>query len=65
MKAQFVDWGLIDYKQAWDKQQEIFDACVEYKKIKRGNPLQNNFMRTSACVHFGQAWRCKQFTYSG
>lgn len=36
MKAQFVDWGLMDYKQAWDKQQEIFDACVEYKKDKTG-----------------------------
>lgn len=31
MKAKFVDWGLIDYKKAWDKQQAVFDSVVAYK----------------------------------
>ena len=26
-----VDWGLTDYKQAWDKQEEIFSATVSLK----------------------------------
>ncbi len=38
MKAKFSDWGLVDYKIAWDKQQQIFDSVVEYKKNKQGNP---------------------------
>ncbi len=32
MKAKFVDWGLIDYKEAWDKQQAAFDSVVAYKQ---------------------------------
>ncbi|MDD2345130.1 MAG: lipoyl(octanoyl) transferase LipB [Bacteroidales bacterium] len=34
MKAVFNDWGLIDYKEAWDKQQAIFDSVLLYKKNK-------------------------------
>lgn len=34
MKAVFYDWGLIDYKEAWDKQQAIFDSILLYKKNK-------------------------------
>jgi len=30
-QVQFQDWGLIDYQQAWDKQQEIFDNTVKLK----------------------------------
>jgi len=30
-QVQFQDWGLIDYQQAWDKQQEIFDSTVKLK----------------------------------
>ena len=40
MKAKFYDWGLIDYKEAWDKQQAIFDKVVEYKKNRNGNTPQ-------------------------
>jgi lipoyl(octanoyl) transferase len=25
------DWGLIDYKQAWDKQEELFGQTVKLK----------------------------------
>jgi len=30
-KVIFQDWGLIDYKEAWDKQEELFAATVDLK----------------------------------
>lgn len=30
-QVKFLDWGLIDYKQAWDKQEELFSATVALK----------------------------------
>jgi lipoyl(octanoyl) transferase len=30
-KVTAQDWGLVDYKQAWDKQEEIFSAIVNLK----------------------------------
>jgi len=27
----FSDWGLIDYKEAWDKQEALFAASVNLK----------------------------------
>jgi len=30
-QVKFKDWGLIDYKQAWDKQEELFSATVNQK----------------------------------
>jgi len=30
-----LDWGLIDYQQAWDKQEEIFSAIVNLKTAIR------------------------------
>src|ERR1700741_3663856 len=30
-QVKFQDWGLIDYKQAWDKQEELFSATVGLK----------------------------------
>src|SRR5579862_9883247 len=30
-KVIFQDWGLIDYKKAWDKQEELFAATVDLK----------------------------------
>lgn len=29
--VQFIDWGLIDYKEAWAKQEEIFAGTVQMK----------------------------------
>ncbi|MDD2412368.1 MAG: lipoyl(octanoyl) transferase LipB [Bacteroidales bacterium] len=34
MKAVFNDWGLIDYKEAWDKQQLVFESILHSKKNK-------------------------------
>jgi len=34
-KVKFVDWGLIDYQNAWTKQEEIFDKTVALKGKNR------------------------------
>ncbi len=34
-EAVFIDWGLIDYQQAWDKQEEIFNQTVALKGKNR------------------------------
>ena len=31
----FEDWGLLDYQQAWDKQEEIFSSIVSVKTLNR------------------------------
>ncbi|MEI7675237.1 MAG: lipoyl(octanoyl) transferase LipB [Bacteroidales bacterium] len=30
---EFQDWGLIDYREAWTKQQTLFDAAISTKKL--------------------------------
>ena len=34
-KIKFIDLGLMDYKEAWDFQQKLFDEIVEIKKKKQ------------------------------
>ena len=34
-KVAVQNWGLIDYKEAWDKQQAIFDSTVKQKMVLR------------------------------
>jgi len=34
-EVKYVDWGLIDYQQAWDKQEEVFKATVAVKTENR------------------------------
>ena len=34
-KVHFIDWGLIDYKEAWDKQEELFKQKVDQKFVNR------------------------------
>tara|TARA_B100000900_G_scaffold43972_1_gene32763 strand:+ start:1072 stop:1770 length:699 start_codon:yes stop_codon:yes gene_type:complete len=36
-KIKFIDLGLMDYKEAWDYQQNLFDEIVEIKKQNRKN----------------------------
>jgi lipoyl(octanoyl) transferase len=38
-KVFFQDWGLIDYQQAWDKQEELFSATVKTKLDNRNSEL--------------------------
>jgi lipoyl(octanoyl) transferase len=34
-KVEFIDWGLIDYQQAWDQQDQIFNKTVALKIANR------------------------------
>ena len=31
----FIDWNLIEYSEAWKKQQEVFDAMIALKMDKK------------------------------
>jgi len=37
---QYIDWGLIDYKEAWDKQKFLFDELIEQKNRKEKDAAQ-------------------------
>ena len=64
-QVRFTDWGLIDYKEAWDKQEELFSATVNqkiritnHKIVAEGNEYDEDeitlttwFLRASACVY--------------
>lgn len=38
-KVFFEDWGLIDYKEAWDRQEELFGKTVELKTVIRNQQM--------------------------
>jgi len=44
-KVQVVDWGLVDYKTAWDRQTELLQSIVDQKRANREadikTPTQN------------------------
>ncbi|MNJ91659.1 Octanoyltransferase [compost metagenome] len=39
-KVEFIDWGLVDYQEAWSKQEAIFDQTVALKTQNRTNNTQ-------------------------
>ena len=36
-KIKFIDLGMMDFKEAWDYQQSLFDQIVSIKKANRKN----------------------------
>lgn len=40
-KVQFIDWGLVDYQEAWDKQEKVFSETLAIKQDNRTNNLEN------------------------
>lgn len=40
-KVQFIDWGLVDYQEAWDRQEKVFSETLAIKQDNRTNNLQN------------------------
>jgi len=40
----FEDLGLIDYQEAWDYQEERFDALVDYKREPEGKALPSQYL---------------------
>jgi lipoyl(octanoyl) transferase len=49
-KVAVQNWGLIDYKEAWDKQQAIFDGTVKQKMA-----LREKAIATTAGDHIDEA----------
>lgn len=39
-KVNFTDWGLIDYQEAWDRQEEIFQQTITVKTQNRTNQTE-------------------------
>lgn len=37
----FIDWGLVDYQQAWERQEEIFAGTLTIKHDNRINAVKN------------------------
>lgn len=40
VKTNFIDWGLIDYQEAWDQQEAILKQKVDTKLIERELPIE-------------------------
>ena len=38
VKTNFIDWGLIDYQEAWDKQEVLLKQKVDIKLAERDVP---------------------------
>jgi lipoyl(octanoyl) transferase len=36
--TQYIDWGSVDYKEAWDRQEEVFGEIVALKTANRNFP---------------------------
>jgi lipoyl(octanoyl) transferase len=36
-KVEFIDWGLVDYQEAWDRQENIFSQTLRLKQENRTN----------------------------
>lgn len=49
-RVKFVDWGLVDYQEAWDRQEAIFNETVAIKHANRlhntTNPTDNHLIFT-------------------
>jgi lipoyl(octanoyl) transferase len=50
-KIQYIDWGLINYKDAWDKQKTFFDELVELKSDFDNSPQKSINQRFILCEH--------------
>lgn len=40
-KVQFIDWGLVDYQEAWDRQEKVFSQTLAIKQDNKTNNLNN------------------------
>ncbi len=47
----FIDWGLIDYKRGWDKQEQLFNETVSIKIANR-NLLETEQKKTKSYLVF-------------
>lgn len=42
IRVEFQDWGMIDYQEAWDKQEALFTEIVNIKSANRTNNTENS-----------------------
>ena len=40
-KVHFIDWGLVDYQEAWDRQEKLFTETLAIKQDNRTNNVVN------------------------
>lgn len=50
-KVTFIDWGLVDYQEAWDRQEEIFKKTLA---IKHDNRVNNTKLSTENFLIFNE-----------
>lgn len=50
-KVTFIDWGLVDYQEAWDRQEEIFKKTLT---IKHDNRVNNTELSTENFLIFNE-----------
>ena len=47
-EVEYIDWGLMDYKEAWEKQKRLFNASVEQKRAAANAAIPQRFI---VCEH--------------
>ena len=56
-KVLFNDLGLIDYKEAWDFQEQLFKETIDIKiENRKDNSTPFAFLRTSARLYTWEKW---------
>jgi len=44
MEIAYIDLGMVDYKTAWDYQEDIFNQIIERKRENRNNEIKNHLI---------------------
>jgi lipoyl(octanoyl) transferase len=50
VKTNFIDWGLIDYQEAWDKQEAILKQKVDIKLVEREFPIDTKTILSNELI---------------
>ena len=50
VKTNFIDWGLIDYQEAWDQQEAILKLKVDTKLAERELPIESKSVLSNELI---------------
>ena len=50
VKTNFIDWGLIDYQEAWDQQEAILKQKVDTKLAERELPIESKSVLSNELI---------------
>ena len=50
VKTNFIDWGLIDYQEAWDQQEAILKLKVDIKLAERELPIESKSVLSNELI---------------